>query len=130
MARIEVKVPQTDFELGVPSERRTLDEAKEKREELVKEQKDVKKELRKAQGILAKRKLVRKKKLLIRLKKLVEIKPKKSQIDAKGRARLLKAIIEKKRPVSVLRRVEDKIPSVFTRKDEHETSFLGKGKLI
>ena len=46
-----------------------------------------------------------------------------------GRRKLLQALIAKK-SVSVLRRVEDKIPSTFTRKDEHETSFLGKGRLI
>ncbi len=46
-----------------------------------------------------------------------------------GRRKLLKAVIEKKKRVNVLARIEDKIPSVFTRKDEHETSFLGKGRI-
>ena len=45
-----------------------------------------------------------------------------------GRRKLLQAVIAKKR-VNVLARVEDKIPSTFTRKDEHETSFLGKGRI-
>ncbi len=130
MARVEVKVPQTEFELGIPKERKTLEETKEKREELIKEQKEVKKELSKAQIVLAKRKLARKKKLLSRLKELGKIRPKKLQIDASGRAKLLKAIIEKKKRVNILARIEDKIPSVFTRKDPHETTFLSKGRLI
>ncbi len=55
---------------------------------------------------------------------------KKAALQAEiGRRKLLQAVIAKKR-VSVLRRIEDKIPSVFTRKDPHETTFLKKGRLI
>ena len=51
-----------------------------------------------------------------------------------GRRRLLQAVIAKK-PVSVLRRVEDKIPSVFVNgmhreEPRKQQSFLGKGRLI
>lgn len=132
---VEVTVPKTEFELGVPEKKKKLEETKERRGELIEEQKEVKKELTKAQTVLTKRKLARKKKLLARLKNLVKIKPKKLEIDARGRARLLKALIEKKkRPVSILRRVEDKIPSVFINGKEEEPrkqlSFLGKGGLI
>ncbi len=142
---VEVTVPKTDFELGVPPEKlarqkrveslqKTLKEAKERKEELLKEREEIKKAIgkeEKAQKETKERKEKRKAGLLKKIGELAKIKPKKLQIDAAGRARLLKALIDKKkRPVNVLARVEDKIPSVFTRKDKHETSFLGKGRIL
>jgi len=133
MTRIEVKVPQTEFELGIPEERRKLDEEKEKKAKLLEEQKEIKKGLRKAQEVLAKKKLVRKKRLLAHLKKLVKIKPKKLGISPEGRARLLRELIQKrKRPVAILRRIEDKIPNVLVKRRDEEIkpTFLKKGGLI
>jgi len=49
------------------------------------------------------------------------------------RRKLLQAIISKqKRPVSVLRKVEDKIPNVLVKRRDEEIkpTFMGKGRLI
>ncbi len=63
-------------------------------------------------------------------KKNLLLQQRKAALQAEiGRKKLLQAVIAKKR-VNILARVEDKIPSVFTRKDTHETSFLGKSRIL
>lgn len=67
----------------------------------------------------------------------LELKQRKEALQAEiGRRKLLQQITEKKRSVSVLRKVEDKIPSIFLNGERREEeprkqlSFLGKGGLL
>lgn len=59
---------------------------------------------------------------------------KKAALQAEiGRKKLLQAIIsERKKPVSVLKRIEDKIPNVLVKRRDEEIkpTFMGKGRLI
>ena len=62
----------------------------------------------------------------------LEITRKKIVLQAEiAKRKLLQAITQKKR-VSVLRRVEDKIPNVLVKKRDEEIkpTFIGKGRLI
>ena len=61
------------------------------------------------------------------------LKRKKAALQAEiGRRKLLQAIIAQKKPVSVLRRIEDKIPNVLVKRRDEEIkpTFMGKGRLI
>ena len=146
---VEILVSKTEFELGVPTEKlakqkriealeKTLKEAKEKKAKLFEEREEIKKAIgkeEKAQKERIETKGKKKARLLKKIGELTKIKPKKLDIDGAGRARLLKALIDKKkRPVSILRPVDDKIPSVFINGREQEQrkqlSFLGRGRLI
>lgn len=60
------------------------------------------------------------------------LKKKKAALQAEiGRRKLLQAIMERKKPVSVLRRIEDKIPNVLIKKrhEEIKPTFLGRGRI-
>lgn len=158
MVATEVKVPQTDFQ-EVTGTERIIREAEGKEE--VTEVEEVEEILK---GIKKKIKKAKKKKLEAKVKTLKKLEEKISKKAAKtlkslergiaagakkkrkealqaaiGRQKLLQAIASKQRegrPVNILRRVSDKIPSVFIDGKEEEfmerkkLSFFGKGGLI
>jgi len=68
------------------------------------------------------------KKLKLELKKREKI----ALQTAIARTKLLRELIEKKKRVNVLARVEDKIPNVLVKRRDEEIkpTFLGKGGLI
>ena len=58
---------------------------------------------------------------------------KKAALQAEiGRRKLLQAILKQKKPVSVLRTIEDTIPNVLVKRRDEEIkpTFIGKGGLI
>ncbi len=136
---VEIVTRRTDFELGVPESKKRLEEAKQRKAKLLEERIEIQKELKKArkeQETIQKKKLKKKGDILKKIGKLTEAKPKGIKINEVARAKLLRELIQKKkRPVSVLRTVEDKIPSVFVNGKEREEprkglSFLGKGGIL
>ncbi len=128
----ELGFEETEIGKEVLRQRKAL----ERKESLKKQIKTIKKISKEIPPKIAKelRKKIRKLKKAGKKKKKLELKA--ALQAAIGRQRLLQALVAKKRPVSILRRVEDKIPSVFINgihrgeQPRKQLSFLGRGRVL